>query len=96
MDFINPIAYDEEELYNNNNKIDLLEKLHNKNKSRDIRDHNSNIKMPSSTEMLIEKDFVLNLENNNIIDKFNHRFTPLINTEYGIKTIYPIRDLIFN
>ena len=96
MDFINSIADDEEQLYNNINKIDLLEKLHNNNKSRDIRDHNSNIKMPSSTEMLIEKAFVLSLENKNIIDKSNHISTPLINTEYGIKTIYPIRDLIHN
>jgi len=94
--FVDSIAISEKELYNNKNKIDLLKKLHNNNKSSEIKNHNSKLKMPSLTEMLKEKAFVLKMENDNIIKKSNHKYTPLINTQYGIDSGYPIRDLIHN
>jgi hypothetical protein len=80
-------------LYTNSDIIDLLKKYSDENKSSDIVYHNLNIKMPLLTDMLLEKAFVLSLENKNIINKSNYKSTSL-NTQLNTTSEGPIINLI--
>jgi hypothetical protein len=93
---LNFITLAEKDIYNNKNKKSLFENYIDKNKSNDIKNHNLNLKMPSLTEMLIEKAYVIGIENQNVIRRSNYKYTPLINTAFNTNSNNYKMDFFIN